>query len=162
MTGTSHRTPECLERISLKRVSSRCCFCCVSYKRLKSPPCVCACVCVVNPTTPTLEAPCGVCREQEGKGAALGSLAGVQEQFPFQERKEDTRTHTPEHNNNIYTGSAVCPLRKFLRTEPLPGSGNFPKHTHTHTNKMGHKDSFTHINTQFYTYTTSGKRRTKT
>lgn len=44
------------------------------------------------------------------------------------------------HNDNVYSGSAVCPLRKFLRTRAASTGRKFPL-THTHTrSKIGHKE----------------------
>lgn len=117
--------------------------------------CVYVCVCFENskPTTPTSEAPCGVCHEQEEKGAAFSfvSLCVRTVSLSQEEKKVQTHTHRLTHaharnnNNNIYSGRNVCPHRKFLRTELLPGAGNFPlrktQHTHTHI----------HTHTCFYT-----------
>lgn len=74
---------------------------------------------------------CGVCREQEEQGGApFSSLSGMWEQFPFQRRaSEQVKTHTHTHthnNNNIYSGSTVCPLRKFLRTRAASRGRKFP------------------------------------
>lgn len=51
--------------------------------------------------------------------------------------KIHTHTYTYAHtnNNNIYSGNAVCPLRKFLRTRAASRGRKFPlrKTQHTHT-----------------------------